>query len=143
MTHPSEQLSALLDGELDAEELSRVTEHLATCTSCRRELEELNDARTALRSLVMVEPPPGVLTADDQQAKVVSLRRRPPVWVAAAAAAILALFVGIATLLAPQTTLEVGLVELSDQYGARTSLDPGITPGQAVPVLDLVEGQIE
>ncbi len=81
--------------------------------------------------------------AEDRAARVLPLTRRPPVWVAAAAAAILALFVGIATILAPPTTLEVRLDQLSDQYGARTSLEPAITPRTPVPVLDRVSGPIE
>ena len=129
MTHPGELLSAFLDGELDHRERNRVTEHLGTRTSCADELNGLHFARAAVRSLPVLE--------------VLHLSRRPPVWVAAAAAAILAFFVGIATILAPPTTLEVRLDQLSDQYGARTSLEPAITPRTPVPVLDRVSGPIE
>jgi anti-sigma factor RsiW len=143
VTHPGELLSAFLDGELVERERSEVTEHLATCPSCEDELNGLHFARAAVRSLPLVELPAGLVPAVEHPAEVRHLTRRPPVWVAAAAAAILAFFVGIATILAPPTTLEVRLDQLSDQYGARTSLEPAITPRTPVPVLDRVSGPIE
>ncbi len=143
MTHPSELLSALLDGELIERERAQVTEHLATCPSCEGELRGLHFARAAVRSLPLVEMPAGLTPAVEPAAGVLHFTKRPPAWVAAAAAAILALFVGIATILAPPTTLEVRLDQLSDQYGARTSLEPAITPRTPVPVLDRVSGPIE
>ena len=143
MTHPGELLSAFLDGEATEEERNQVVDHLAACALCREDLEDLNTARTALRSLVVLEVPSGLVPSSQDSAEVVTLPRRPPVWVAAAAAAILALFIGIATLLAPPTTLEVRLDQLSDQYGARTSMEPAITPRTPVPVLDRVAGPIE
>lgn len=143
MTHPSELLSAFLDGEVTEEEQNRVVEHLAVCGSCGDELEDLHAARTAVRSLLVLEMPAGLVPSEEGMAEVLSLPRRPPVWVAAAAAAILALFIGIATILAPPTTLEVRLDQLSDQYGARTSMEPAITPRTPVPVLDRVAGPIE
>ncbi len=143
MIHPSELLSALLDGELSEQERAHVMDHLRTCSPCEEELNGLHFARAAVRSLPLLDLPPGSGPARDEGANVVPLTRRPPVWVAAAAAAILALFVGIATILAPPTTLEVRLDQLSDQYGARTSLEPAITPRTPVPVLERVAGPIE
>jgi len=141
VTHPGELLSAFLDGEITAAERSRVMDHLTGCSECRAELESLNGARTALRSLPILDPP--AMIARSRTAEVMSLPRRPPVWIAAAAAAVLALFIGIATILAPPTTLEVRLDQLSDQYGARTSLEPAITPRTPVPVIEKVVGPIE
>ena len=142
MTHPGELLSALLDGELSDEEKTRVADHLATCPACGDELQGLHTARAAVRSLPLLELPSALRRVAPER-EVVHLTRRPPVWVAATAAAILALFVGVATILAPPTTLEVRLDQLSDQYGARTSLEPSITPRPPVPVLDRLEGPIE
>ncbi|MDR9451744.1 MAG: zf-HC2 domain-containing protein, partial [Acidimicrobiia bacterium] len=85
MTHPSELLSALLDGELTGDEEVRIAEHLATCSGCREELDDLNAARTAVRSLPVVEMPPGLGLSGEQPAEVRPLTRRPPVWIAAAA----------------------------------------------------------
>jgi anti-sigma factor RsiW len=143
VTHPSELLSALLDGELSEQERTQATEHLVTCSACRDELDGLHSARTAVRSLPLLELPAGLRPAEEELGTVLPITRRPPVWVAAAAAAILALFVGMATILAPPTTLEVRLDQLSDQYGARTSLEPAITPRTPVPVLERVGGPIE
>ena len=143
MTHPAEFLSAFLDGEIGDAKRREVEEHLGSCAACRAELEDLNSARMAVRSLPVVDVPAGLMLLDEEPADVVQMTRRPPVWIAAAAAAILALFIGIATLLAPPTTLEVRLDQLSDQYGARTSLDPAITPRTPVPVLERVAGPIE
>ncbi len=143
MNHPGELLSAFLDGEVTEEERSRVAHHLAGCEPCREELSDLNSSRTAVRSLLLLELPAGLVPPEDDGVEVPILARRPPVWIAAAAAAILALFVGIATILAPPTTLEVRLDQLSDQYGARTSLEPAITPRTPVPVIERGAGTIE
>lgn len=143
MMHPSEVLSAFLDGELSERERTQVDEHLATCSACGDTLNALHFARAAVRSLPLLELPAGLGPAEEELGAVVHIARRPPVWVAAAAAAILALFVGMATILAPPTTLEVRLGQLSDQYGARTSLEPAITPRTPVPVLERVAGPIE
>jgi anti-sigma factor RsiW len=141
--HSGELLSAFLDGEVTEHQRLEIAAHLSECPACRAELEDLNGARVAVRSLPVVDLPPGLLPTDEQVAAVVPITRRPPVWIAAAAAAILALFIGIATLLAPPTTLEVRLEQLSDQYGARTSLEPDITPRTPVPVLERVSGPFE
>lgn len=143
MTHPSELLSAFLDGEISEQERTQVARHLTACPACGDELSDLHFARAAVRSLPLLELPAGLRSAAEASPEVVYLTRRPPVWVAAAAAAILALFVGVATILAPPTTLEVRLDQLSDQYGARTSLEPALTPRTPVPVLERVAGPIE
>ncbi|MDH3260057.1 MAG: zf-HC2 domain-containing protein [Acidimicrobiia bacterium] len=143
MTHPSEPLSALLDGELTEPDRTRVVDHLSTCHACRDELNELHSARASVRSLPLLDLPSGLSPVEKGVAEVLSLRRRPPAWVAAAAAAILALFIGVATILAPPTSLEVRLDQLSDQYGARTSLEPAITPRTPLQVIDRVAGPIE
>jgi len=141
VTHLGELLSAFLDGEVTEDERSRVGGHLATCLACWDEFNDLNSARTAVRSLLILDLPPGLIPSQEGVAEVLPLSHRPPVWIAAAAAAILALFIGIATILAPPTTLELRLDQLSDQYGARTSLQPSLTPRTPVPVLD--QGAIE
>jgi len=59
--HPDEDLSALLDGELDPPGESQVRAHLAGCSACREELERLERARDALRLLAPVDPPPEIV----------------------------------------------------------------------------------
>jgi anti-sigma factor RsiW len=68
--HPSEQLSALLDDELDAVESASVTAHLQACPSCRIELADLDRVRTRMRALPAMAAPPGFLD------RVVTRRRR-------------------------------------------------------------------
>jgi len=47
----SEELSAYVDGELDAIERARVEQHLSACAECRATLDEVQSARSALREL--------------------------------------------------------------------------------------------
>ena len=86
MTHPGELISAFLDGEVTGEEHSQIAEHLEGCSSCHEEFENLNAARTAVRSLLVLEIPPGLIPSGNETAGVIPLSRRPPVWIAAAAA---------------------------------------------------------
>ena len=54
-----EQLSALIDDVLDAEERSAVEAHLATCPECRRELQRLRGTVALLRAVEPVRAPVG------------------------------------------------------------------------------------
>ena len=65
-----EQLSAWLDGELDGEVRARISQHLAGCVTCRRELAQLEALNAALGSLAVPAPP-------DLAAKVLA-RLAPP-----------------------------------------------------------------
>lgn len=59
--HLGDDLSALLDGELSAEQEAAARTHLAGCASCRDELAAVEDARQMLRSLPFIDPPAGFL----------------------------------------------------------------------------------
>jgi hypothetical protein len=50
-------LSALLEGELSADESKRVRDHLMRCPSCRKALEDLKASGEMVRNLKEVEPP--------------------------------------------------------------------------------------
>jgi anti-sigma factor RsiW len=52
-----ERLSALLDGELDAEQRRALERHLVGCGECQRELAALREVRTLLRALPTPTPP--------------------------------------------------------------------------------------
>jgi hypothetical protein len=109
LLHPSDDLSALLDGRLPAEEAERLRAHLLVCHDCAAELDAVRDVRAAVRSLPAVEPPPGfldALLADD--GVVVPLRRRVLVRAGAAVAAGLVLVVGVGGHPAPAVSAEVG-----------------------------------
>ncbi len=93
-----ELLSASLDGELTEAESHRLTEHLASCEACRRELDALKRVWTGLGALGEVDLPEGLEERVFQRVADVRPRRRRtwlPRWVypVATAAAILLAFV--------------------------------------------------
>ena len=59
--HPDDDLSALLDGELEPGAADAVRRHLAECGECRDEYVRLADARRLLRGMAAVEPPAGLV----------------------------------------------------------------------------------
>jgi hypothetical protein len=59
MTHPEEQLSGYVDGTLGTDERAEVDAHLATCATCREEIELSSRAMTMLRELPEVPVPFG------------------------------------------------------------------------------------
>jgi anti-sigma factor RsiW len=122
-THPGEQLSAYLDGQLDTTENHFVISHLDFCTDCRLELHELDSARTAIRSLPGLEPPEFLETHRDRVAEERWTRRRvitAGIGIAAAAAAFFTAF-------GPSTEVaDLDINPLFDQHQARVSVDTGI-----------------
>ncbi len=52
-----DQLSAYIDGELDASAAERLERHLAECGRCGQEMEQLRATVAALQELPAVEPP--------------------------------------------------------------------------------------
>lgn len=89
-----EQLSALLDGELDGEETRQVRAHLARCPDCRA----FYTAMQELSGLLEPEAPPaalhaGIMARFDQRERVLARQKRlgrlRPLFSLAAAAAIL------------------------------------------------------
>ncbi|PYQ45976.1 MAG: hypothetical protein DMF77_02620 [Acidobacteria bacterium] len=95
-SHPSELLSAFLDGELSAADRAQVQAHVRECAACARELEELA-AVDALARELPVAAPPGYF--EELPRRVRARVRRPArvprlaVWAAAAAAAVMAVVV--------------------------------------------------
>jgi anti-sigma factor RsiW len=126
VTHPSEAISAYLDGELHGRELSQLMEHLAGCGRCSADLEEMQRVRTAIRSLPVLELPPGVVPEAD--AVVVPLRRNKGMWVGVAAAVIIAVIAIAALLTPPPGTITMD--EINSRFGARVSLDPAFGPAK-------------
>jgi anti-sigma factor RsiW len=51
VSHLGEQISALVDGELNGADLDRANAHLATCEQCRTEAAELRQLKRELRAL--------------------------------------------------------------------------------------------
>ncbi len=137
MSHLGELLSAYLDGELTGPEEAKVADHLPGCATCRSELEDVHQARMAVRSMPIAEVPSG-LVPELEVAEVIPLVRRPLAWAAAAAAALVVL-VGLATALAPSPAgVQLPIDDLANQFRARDSLERTFTPIDVAPVM--VEG---
>jgi anti-sigma factor RsiW len=108
MNHPDAlRLSAFFDGELEAAPAADVERHLQECASCRAQLQELEQMRTALRAVSATQQVPKALRervtrALDQEPKsgiARPVQRRPFWWgvlsggVATAAAALFAVVI--------------------------------------------------
>ena len=116
--HLGDRLSAYLDGELVTLEHRRVTRHLVDCADCRAELQELDGARIAIRSL------PGVDTTTTGEIPATPARHRRGViagGIGAAAAA--ALLVGLAVGGGDEPVFI--LDDLATRHVARASAEPG------------------
>lgn len=128
MTHPSELISAYLDGELHGRELAKFLEHLTTCGRCTAELEEIQDVRRAVRSLPVLELPEGIVPEADRE--VVPMRRNKGLWVGVAAAVVAAV-IAVAAIVTPAPG-SVSITDLNSRFGARASLDPAFGPAKVV-----------
>ena len=128
MTHPSELISAYLDGELAAGEHAQLLKHLGSCGKCAAELDDMQYVRAAVRSLPVMELPPGLIPEAD--AVVIPLRQNRGVWVGAAAA-VAAAVIAIAALVTPPPE-SVSVEDLNSRFGARVSLDPAFGPAKVV-----------
>jgi len=118
--HLGDRLSAYLDGELVTIEHRRVTKHLVDCSDCRAELQELDRARIAVRSL------PGVdTTVTEEIAATPPLHhgRRRIVAGGLGAAAAAALLVGLAV--GGGSDPAFVLEDLATHHVARASAEPG------------------
>jgi anti-sigma factor RsiW len=121
-THPGEQLSAYLDGQLDTSEHGFVISHLDFCTDCRLELHELDSARTAIRSLPGLEAPEFLTVHRDRIERESWTRRR----VVAAGVGIAAAAAFLFAILGPSPEPgDLDITPLFDQHQARVSVDAG------------------
>lgn len=128
MTHPSELISAYLDGELLLDERALLARHLSGCGRCSRELEELQEIRTLVRSLPILDLPAGLVPEADVVALPLHRNRG---FLVGAAAAVVALVIAAAAVFAPQPS-PISVDELSGRFGARVSLDPAFGPAKVV-----------
>jgi anti-sigma factor RsiW len=138
MTHLNELLSAYLDGELTADEQSTVLSHLADCAECRGELADIDAARTAMRSLPVLEAP--AIAEEPAMTEVRSIEparhsRARTWWAAAAAALVIVLGVGVVQSSADGGD-EIDVPAAVEQHVARVSVDPGLRPMQVVSVVN-------
>ncbi|HEX6220188.1 MAG TPA: zf-HC2 domain-containing protein [Acidimicrobiia bacterium] len=135
MNHPSELISAYLDGELHGTELKSLLAHLAGCGKCSAEIEDMQRVRTAVRSLPVLELPDGLVPEAD--AEVVPLHRNKGFWVGAAAA-VAAVVIAVAALVTPAPD-PISVDDLTSRFGARATLDPAFNPAKVVVPLGVSE----
>jgi anti-sigma factor RsiW len=136
MTHAGELISAYLDGELTRAEIDVLFAHLANCGRCSAEIQQMQEVRSAVRSLPLLELPAGLIPEADPA--VVPLHRNRG-FLVGAAAAVVALVIAVAALVTPATPA-ISIEELNSRYGARASLDPAFGPAKViVPGLDVRE----
>ena len=112
--HPirDEELSAYVDGQLDAAAGARLEAHIESCAACRDTLTELRAVRTALAALPRASAPRSfVLREDDVQA-------RPSVGAVAALGAAPALLGGVATVALVAFVVLVG-IDVTDESSGR------------------------
>lgn len=121
--HAGDGLSAYLDGELDAAAADSVAAHLAGCSVCREELQQLDGARTAVRALPRLDAPAALVTDRTGAARHGRLRRRAALVVAGAAAAAVVAF----AVSGPEHVAPLDLDSLATQHSARISVESGFS----------------
>jgi hypothetical protein len=127
MTHPEEQLSGYVEGTLETDERAEVDAHLATCATCREEIELSTQALTLLRELPDVPVPFGTtrpVMAEAGKERASRGRRswgRRTQWAAGLAAA--AVLVAVVAVALPRVS-EVAQMESAGGGGAQATRAP-------------------
>jgi anti-sigma factor RsiW len=80
-----------MDGELDADGSAGVAAHVATCASCRLQLEQREGLRRLLQGVPYYDAPPRVHAAVHGATTAMYRRRRVQAWMAAAATVLIAI----------------------------------------------------
>jgi len=133
--HYGPELSAFLDGELTAAEQAMIVRHLQSCTDCLMELQDLDAARTAIRSLPGLEPPEPLLPRLPVRSQRSSLKRLA----VAAAGFIVAAIIAVNMASSGPEATPVDLDQFADRHTVRLSVEDGITgvpvvlPGSSTP----------
>jgi len=128
VTHAGELISAYLDGELGGGERQRLFDHLSSCGTCAVEMEEMQVVRSAVRSLPMMELPPGLIPEADVEAVPLTRNRG---FLVGAAAAVVAMVIAVAAILTP-SPVALSVDDLNSRFGARVSADPAFGPAKVV-----------
>ncbi len=127
VTHPGDELSAFLDGELDEVHAGDVVGHLSRCATCRGELQELDAARSAIRSLPRLEVPASILGVEDtsETPAPVPLRHRGRLVPMAAMIAAVVAAGAIVVSLAGGDATPIERDRLAEWHNARVTLGRG------------------
>lgn len=132
-----ELLSQQLDEPLSPQEEQELEEHLASCPSCRRDKEELEQMKEALQDLEEVPAPAdftqrvmGQIQQETQhKPKVIPLWRRPPVRALAGLAACALLCIGLYRFMPQGGDLSAGMIRSSQ--GADSAQAPDSSASEA------------
>lgn len=108
--HLDDELSALLDGELDEAEREAAAAHLRECAFCTSELAAVERTRSLVRSLPIVYPPHALEPRPEQRAN----------WWNGLAAAAAAVVVTLVLQMAPERPVSVEVAGLVDAHSAYT-----------------------
>jgi negative regulator of sigma E activity len=130
-TEPTlEELSALIDNELDSGAQARVAEHIAGCPDCQARLDGLRQTAHAVRALPM-ETPPRAFSIPAERRK--SFRWAPVGWAGSAAVAVLVVAFGIQNLhFSPVGSASTAAS--TSNYNAQTSASKSIGHSGAAPL---------
>jgi hypothetical protein len=93
-------------------------------------MADVQRVRSAVRSLPVLDLPPGLVPEADAHHEVIPLRRNRGVMVGAVAA-VVALVIAVAAMFTPEPA-SVSIDDLSSRFGARVSLDPAFGPAKVV-----------
>jgi hypothetical protein len=85
--HPSRDLAAYIDGQLSETRTGRIESHMAGCTACRNECEQIREGMATLENLPLIEAPDAIWTAIERQLQARPAREPWRHWALAAALA--------------------------------------------------------
>ncbi len=126
MIDDPELLSAYLDGEVTDAEAMRIETHLSECPDCAQELEGLNWARSAVRSLPLLAPPTDVFDAIPIPSAQGPARGRFLMPVAAAVAAIVVIGGVVSGVVAASDAQEIPIESVATQHAVGSAGQPGV-----------------
>ena len=130
MTHPEEHLAGYVDGTLTADERAEVDAHLASCATCREEIELSTNAVTLLRDLPHVPVPVGTtrpVIAEAEKELTPRTRRSRGGWTQwAAGLAAAAVLVAVVAVALPRVGMEA---ENEPAAGGGALASPTSAPG--------------
>ncbi len=130
MNHVGDLLSAYLDGELTPSERALVVDHLDGCSECRFEMAGVDAARSAIRSLPILDSPVSLEAFAHRRRRRLASR----LGAMAAAAAVVAGFAIAGSGSDEPAPLDLDAVVR--QHSARASVDPGLIPINVISVVN-------
>ncbi|HEX9258709.1 MAG TPA: zf-HC2 domain-containing protein [Acidimicrobiales bacterium] len=148
--HPDDLLSALVDGELTADDAAAVEAHVGSCESCRADVEAVRSVRDLVRGLAAVDAPFGfyerVLRNGPAPSRRPSRRSRFGVGNVAAAAAAWLVVIGVGSMgtgTAVASASVAELVSVHDRTASRPLSSPSPEARQALGVPSSLAGTYE